>query len=159
MPVNPYASQLGDLDPLPVTRATPARLRTLVAGLGADKLNAHPAPGKWSVRDILSHLADCEVVFAFRLRQALAQDRHVIQPFDQDDWAATYGRYDAHTALATFTAIRQWNLALIAGLTAEDFNKPLNHPERGDMTLRVVIETMGGHDLNHLRQVQAILGI
>jgi uncharacterized damage-inducible protein DinB len=159
MPTNPYAPQLEDRDPLAVTRATPARLQSLIATLGADKLNAPAAPGKWSVRDILSHLADCEVVFAFRLRQALAQDRHIIQPFDQDDWAATYSRYDAHTALATFTAIRQWNLALIAGLAAEDFNKPLNHPERGDMTLRVVIETMGGHDLNHLRQVEANLGI
>jgi hypothetical protein len=96
-------------------------------------------------------------VFAFRLRQALAQDHHVIQPFDQDDWAATYGLYDAHTALATFSAVRQWNLALIAGLGAEDLTKPLNHPERGDMTLRVVIETMGGHDLNHLQQVEKIL--
>jgi uncharacterized damage-inducible protein DinB len=159
MATNPYAPQLGDRDPRAVTRVTPARLQSLVAGLGADKLNAPPAPGKWSVRDILCHLADCEVVFAFRLRQALAEDHHVIQPFDQDDWAATYPRYDAHTALATFTAIRQWNLALIAGLAAEDLNKPLNHPERGDMALRVVIETMGGHDLNHLRQVEAILGI
>ena len=159
MPLNPYAPQLGDRDPLAVTRATPARLESLLAARGDDVLNQAPAPGKWSVRDILCHFADSEVVFAFRLRQALAEDRHVIQPFDQDDWAATYGRYDAHTALATFTAIRQWNLALIAGLAAEDLNKLLNHPERGDMALQVVIETMGGHDLNHLRQVEAILSI
>jgi DinB superfamily len=157
MAINPYAPQLGEHDPLAVTRATPARLQSLIAALGTDKLNAAPAPGKWSVRDILCHLADCEVVFAFRLRQALAQDHHVIQPFDQDDWAATYARYDAQTALATFSAIRQWNLALIAGLAPVDLDKRLNHPERGDMTLRVVIETMGGHDLNHLRQVEAIL--
>jgi hypothetical protein len=157
MATNPYAPQLGERDPLAVTRATPDRLQSLIAAPGVDKLNRAPAPGKWSVREILCHLADCEVVFAFRLRQALAQDRHVIQPFDQDDWAATYARYDAHTALATFSAVRQWNLALIAGLAAEDLNKPLNHPERGDMTLRTVIETMGGHDLNHLRQVEAIL--
>jgi len=159
MATNPYAPQLGDRDPLGVTRATPDRLENLLAARGDDVLNRAPAPGKWSVRDILCHLADCEVVFAFRLRQALAEDHHVIQPFDQDDWAATYARYDAHMALAAFSAIRQWNLALIAGLAAEDLNKPLNHPERGDMTLRVVIETMGGHDLNHLRQVEAILGI
>ena len=157
MATNPYAPQLGNRDPLEVTRATTARLQGLIGTLGADQLNAAPAPGKWSVRDILCHLADCEVVFAFRLRQALAQDHHVIQPFDQDDWAATYGRYDAHTALATFAAIRQWNLALIAGLAADDFSKPLNHPERGNMTLRAVIETMVGHDLNHLQQVEGIL--
>src|SRR5271154_4529245 len=155
MATNPYASFLGDRDPLEVTRATPGRLENLLRSLGPAKSVIAPAPGKWSVRDILCHLADCEIVFAFRLRQALAQNRHVIQPFDQDDWAVTYGTYDAPVALTAFCAVRQWNLALIAGLKAEDFDKPLNHPERGDMTLKVVVETMAGHDLNHLRQVEA----
>src|SRR5579863_7126343 len=142
MATNPYASQLGGRDPFEVTRATPVRLENLLHVLGPEKINVAPAPGKWSVRDILCHLADCEIVFAFRLRQALAEDHHVIQPFDQDRWAVTYGHFDARTALATFSTVRQWNLALIAGLKAEDFNKPLNHPERGDMTLSVVVETM-----------------
>jgi uncharacterized damage-inducible protein DinB len=148
---------MAGLDPLEVTRATPARLENLLRSPAPEKLTLSPAPGKWSVRDILSHLADCEVVFAFRLRQALAEDHHVIQPFDQDRWAATYGAYDARMALAAFAAVRQWNLALIAGLKAGDFDKPLNHPERGDMSLRTVVETMAGHDLNHLRQVEALL--
>jgi hypothetical protein len=157
MAINPYASQLGDRDPLEVTRATPVRLENLLQQIGPEKVNLAPAPGKWSARDILCHLADCEIVFAFRLRQGLAEDFHVIQPFDQDKWAQTYGHYDAATALAAFSGVRQWNLAFISGLTAEDSAKRLNHPERGDMTLQAVIETMGGHDLNHLRQVEAIL--
>ena len=157
MATNPYATYMAGLDPLEVTRGTPGRLANLVQSSGPAKLTLTPAPGKWSVRDILCHLADCEVVFAFRLRQALAEDHHVIQPFDQDHWAATYANYDAHMALAAFSAVRQWNLALIKGLRPADFNKPLNHPERGDMTLQVVVETMAGHDLNHLRQVEAIL--
>jgi hypothetical protein len=157
MATNPYASFVEGRDPLEVTRATPVRLENLLQTLGPEKLNLAPAPGKWSVRDILCHLADCEIVFAFRLRQALAEDRHVIQPFDQDKWAVTYASYDARMALAAFSAVRQWNLALIAGLKAADFDKALNHPERGDMTLRVVVETMAGHDVNHLRQVEALL--
>jgi hypothetical protein len=144
-------------DPLEVTRATPVRLENILESSAPGKLTLSPAPGKWSIRDILCHLADCEVVFAFRLRQALAENHHVIQPFDQDNWAVTYGHYDAPMALAAFSAVRQWNLALIKGLKPGDFNKPLNHPERGDMTLQVVVETMAGHDLNHLRQVEAIL--
>jgi hypothetical protein len=96
-------------------------------------------------------------VFAFRLRQTLAENNPVVQPFNQDNWAATYGHYDAPMALAAFSAVRQWNLAFIRGLKPADFNKPLNHPERGDMTLRVVVETMAGHDLNHFRQVEALL--
>jgi uncharacterized damage-inducible protein DinB len=157
MATNPYAANLGDRDPLEVTKATPVRLQNLLQTLGPEKLELVPAPGKWSVRDIVSHLADCEIVFAFRLRQTLAEDHPIVQPFDQDKWAVPYGHYDARIALAAFSAVRQWNLKFIAGLQAEDFKRRLNHPERGDMTLKTVIETMAGHDLNHLRQVEVFL--
>jgi hypothetical protein len=157
MATNPYATYMAGRDPIEITAATPDLLESLLQSSGPEKLTLTPAPGKWSVRDILCHLADCEVVFAFRLRQALAEEHHVIQPFDQDNWAATYGAYDAGMALAAFSAVRQWNLAFIGGLKPADFNKPLNHPERGDMTLQVVVATMAGHDLNHLRQVEALL--
>jgi uncharacterized damage-inducible protein DinB len=155
--MNPYASFLADGDVLATIRGTAARLETAVQSRDTETLNRAPAPGKWSVRDILAHLADCEVVFAFRLRQALAEDYHIIQPFDQDRWAATYAHYDARMALTVFTAVRQWNLALIAGLKAESLTKLLAHPERGEMTFQVVVETMAGHDLNHLGQIDAIL--
>lgn len=155
--MNPYASFLAGGDALTTIRGTAARLETAVQSRDTETLNRAPAPGKWSVRDILAHLADCEVVFAFRLRQALAEDYHVIQPFDQDRWAATYAHYDADTALTVFTAVRQWNLALIAGLRADALTKLLAHPERGEMTFQVVVETMAGHDLNHLGQIDAIL--
>lgn len=157
MATNPYATYMAGRDPIEVAATTPARLENLLQSSAPDNLTLSPAPGKWSIRDILCHLADCEVVFAFRLRQSLAEDHHVIQPFDQDNWAATYEHYDAHMALAAFSAVRQWNLAFIKGLKPADFNKPLNHPERGDMTLQVVVETMAGHDINHLRQVEALL--
>src|SRR5579863_827121 len=135
--MNPYASWLDGNDPREVIRATPGRLELSLKDSSPEALNRSPAPGKWSVHDVLCHLADCEVVFAFRLRQALAEDHPVVQPFDQDRWAATYAHYDAHMALAAFSALRQWNLALIGGLKPADFSKPLNHPERGDMTLQV----------------------
>jgi uncharacterized damage-inducible protein DinB len=154
--MNPYAPQLGNRDPLEVTRATPAKLRDLVNAFAPEKLKIAPAPGKWSVRDVLSHLADCEVVFAFRLRQALAEDHPVVQPFDQDKWAATYAGYEPGAALNVFAALRQWNLAFIDSLQPAAFAKKLNHPERGDMTLRTVVETMAGHDINHIRQIEAI---
>jgi hypothetical protein len=157
MATNPYATYMAGLDPLEVTRNTPVRLENLLRSAAPSKLTLAPAPGKWSVRDILCHLADTEGVFAFRLRQALAEEHHVIQPFDQDKWAVNYSLRDSQMALATFAVIRQWNLAFIAGLRAADFAKTLNHPERGDMTLQVVVETMAGHDINHLRQVEAIL--
>jgi uncharacterized damage-inducible protein DinB len=154
--MNPYASYLGNRDPQEAIAATPRRLRGLLDTLGAAGAECSPAAGKWSAREILCHLADCELVFAFRLRQALAEPHHVIQPFDQDRWAANYGAFDAEGALAVFSAVRQWNLTLVRSLPAEAFSRTLTHPERGDMTFQVVIETMAGHDLNHLGQIERI---
>ena len=76
--MNPYASFLGDQKPLPVIAETPERLRTVLEALGDEGLERALAPGKWSARQILCHLADCEIAFAFRLRQALAEDHHVV---------------------------------------------------------------------------------
>ena len=156
--VNPYASQLGKLDPLEVIATTPAKLRALVDGSAASVSNSHALPGKWNAREIVCHLADCEVAFAFRLRQTLAEERHEMQPFDQEAWAKKYAGYSVEAALATFSALRQWNLALVRSLDAADLAKPVNHPERGDMTLQTIVETMGGHDRNHLQQVEEIAG-
>jgi uncharacterized damage-inducible protein DinB len=154
--MNPYASFLGSRDPRQVIASTPTRLTELLNALGADGTEKSPAPGKWSPREILCHLADCEIVFAFRIKQTLAEPHHIIQPFDQDLWAAHYAAYDAQSALAVFTAVRNFNVKLIASLPAQAFSKPVSHPERGAMTLETIVETMGGHDLNHLGQIEKI---
>jgi uncharacterized damage-inducible protein DinB len=154
--MNPYAGHLGERSPLDVISETPHRLAELVETIGAARLEASPAPGKWSARDILCHLADAEVVFAFRFRQTLAEDHHVIQPFDQDVWAKTYSVCDAKVALAVLSAVRAWNLALIRGVQSPDLTKPVTHPERGTMTFQTLVETMAGHDRNHIKQLEAI---
>lgn len=154
--LNPYASFLGDRDAVTVIGETPSRLRDLTGKLGAQKLDRNPAPGKWSPREILCHLTDCEVVFAMRLRQTLAQPHHIVQPFDQDDWARRYSAYTAEAALEVFSAIRRWNEMLVAQASAEDFARPVSHPERGQMTFKTIVETMAGHDTNHLQQLEKI---
>jgi uncharacterized damage-inducible protein DinB len=156
--MNPYAKILGDRNAKEVIASTSSQLEKLFATLGPERAENPPAPGKWNAREILCHLADCEVVFAFRLRQALAEDHHVIQPFDQDRWARTYAAYDVRSALAAFSALRAWNTAFVGALKSEDFSKPVTHPERGQHTIGVIVETMAGHDLNHLRQIEAIAG-
>lgn len=153
---NPYAVHLGSRDAGDVIKATALELHRLAGRIGSAHVTASPAPGKWSARDILCHLADCEIVFAFRLRQALAEDHHVIQPFDQDKWAPSYQAQDADVALATFGAVRGWNLALLEAVRPEQREKTLTHPERGDMTFQTIVETMAGHDVNHLRQLEAL---
>jgi hypothetical protein len=157
--MNAYASYLGNQDALEVIAATPARLNSLVAAMGPQGAEKAPAPGKWNARQIVCHLADCELVFAFRIRQTLAQERHVVQPFEQDEWARNYAAYSASDALALFSAARMWNCALVNSLDPAAFGKSLTHPERGDMTFRTLIETMAGHDLNHLRQLESLAAL
>ena len=156
--MNPYASFLGDRDPFQVIAATAKQLSSLMDTIGSQRAEQAPAPGKWSAREILCHLADCELVFAYRLRQTLAENHHVIQPFDQDQWARNYAAYTVSQALALFSAAREWNLALLRSVSPEAMEKQVTHPERGTMTFRTMVETMGGHDINHLRQVEAIAG-
>ena len=153
MSVNPYAYAAAGLDPAVVIAETPARLAKVLAGMTAEEIDAVPAPGKWSVREVVAHLADCEIAFGFRLRQVYGGER-AIQPFDQDAWARVYGSYSAGLSLATFVALRDWNLAFVAGLTEADKVLPAFHPERGEMVLWTVVETMAGHDLHHLRALE-----
>ena len=152
--LNPYAKYLDGRPISAILAATPTAVATHIAAMGPEKAATPPAPGKWSPAEIVCHLADCELAFAFRLRQTLAEDNHVIQPFDQEKWAATYPGIDAGQALAAFTTLRQWNLLLIGTAMPNAANKPVLHPERGTMTFQTIIETMAGHDLNHLAQLQ-----
>ena len=154
--LNPYAKFL-DGRPLEIILATtPSTIATLIETIGPQKSATSPAPGKWSPAEIVCHLTDCELAFGFRLRQTLAEDNHTIQPFDQEKWAATYAAYDASAAFAVFSTVRQWNLALIRSVSPEKQTKTVTHPERGTMTFLNIVETMAGHDLNHLQQMEAI---
>lgn len=154
--MNPYAKYLGERDPVAVISATATKLKQVSDKLGPKKLEESPAAGKWSAREILCHLADCEIVFAYRLRQAAAQEHHVIQPFDQDTWARAYAAYDAAAALNTFASVREWNIEFIKRATEETLAKPVTHPERGELKFKTIFETMAGHDLNHLEQLEGI---
>lgn len=154
--MNPYASFLAGQDPIQVLSATPSRLEEIAAVVGESRLNHKPRPEKWSGREILVHLADTELAFAFRYRQALGEENHVVQPFDQDKWANAYAVYSAQQALRTYRALREWNLALIRSLTPAQMSRPVTHPERGSMILRTLVETAAGHDINHLRQLEAL---
>jgi hypothetical protein len=93
------------------------------------------------------------------LRQTLAEDAPVIQPFDQDRWAATYAGISADKALEVFAALREWNLRLIVGAMPRAADRKVTHPERGAMTFKTIVETMAGHDLNHLGQLRKMAGV
>ncbi len=157
MSLNPYADALGEREPVEVIASTPEKLERLLARLSAEQIESQPAPGKWSVREIVAHLADCELAFGFRLRQGAA-GVEVIQPFDQDDWARNYDGYDFAAATKTYRALRAWNLAFVRSLTDEQKAQVVTHPERGTMTVWTIVETMAGHDLHHLGSLEKLVG-
>jgi hypothetical protein len=154
--LNPYDHFLAGQPPEAILPATPKAIAVYLEVIGAERASVPPVPGKWSAAEIVSHLADCEIVFAFRLRQTLAEDNPTIQPFDQDKWAAQYSGIPAAQALDTFSALRHWNLRLMQSALPAAAGKAMTHPERGTMTFQTVVETMAGHDLNHLAQLRHI---
>ncbi len=158
MALNPYAQFLNGADPVAVARATPSALEALLAKIGDAGMGRPFAEGKWNASQIVCHLADVEISFGMRLRQTIAQPHHVIQPFEQDDWAKPYAQLDAKVALASFLALRAWNLAFVDTVAETEYGKPVTHPERGTMTFLGLLETMAGHDLNHLSQLETISG-
>jgi hypothetical protein len=157
--LNPYERFLDAGAPETILPATPEAIAALLENIGAQKVAMRPTPGKWSAAEIVCHLADCELVFGFRLRQTLAEDAPVIQPFDQDRCAATYAGISADKALEVFAALREWNLRLIVGAMPRAADRKVTHPERGAMTFKTIVETMAGHDLNHLGQLRKMAGV
>jgi hypothetical protein len=147
------------LDPLKVEAGTPKKLERLIKGVPAAKLRKRPAPGKWSVAEILAHLADSEMVRGWRMRQILGAPGTPIQAFDQDAWAAAghYEKRDARKSLEQFRVAREANLALLKSLTPEQWKHHGMHAERGVETIEQVTCMMAGHDLNHLGQVERIV--
>lgn len=154
--MNPYAKFVDGQSPRSVIGETAGRLHVIAKTIGPAGWERRPAHGKWNAREIVCHLADSELVFAMRLRQTLAEPHHVIQPFDQDAWASQYGAYDMGLALDVFARTREWNLQLLDALPPEAMSKPVTHPERGTMTFSTIIETMAGHDVNHIEQLEAL---
>ncbi len=157
--MNPYAKYLEGRDPLAVAAATPAKIASLIRGLGPRQLAKRPAPGKWSIQEIINHLADTEMVMCCRARWIAFEERPTLVPFDQDRWAA--GRAREQEALAEtierFRLLRRSQMRLFRTASAQDLQRTGMHPERGIVTLREQLETLAGHDLNHLAQIQRLV--
>jgi hypothetical protein len=149
---------LGARDPLAVLRQMPPELERACAGLSAEQLTKPEAPGKWSVRHVLQHLADSELVGGFRFRMVLAHDRPHLAGYDQDLWVDRlhYDGADANEALEEFKLLRRSNVRVLAGATREDLQRVGLHAERGEESLERLMRLYAGHDLLHLRQIARI---
>jgi len=149
---------IGDRHPVDVLRETPGAAARAVATMTPEKVLTPEAPGKWSVAHVLRHLADTDVVWGWRMRLILAQDRPAITGFDQDLWAERldYAHSDPNESLETFAILRRDNLRLIERATPEDLKRVGVHAERGEESAGYLLRLYAGHDLMHLAQIERI---
>ena len=147
------------VDPLKVQAGTAKKLERLIKGVPASKLRKRPAPEKWSVGEILAHLADSEIVVGWRLRQILGAPGTPIQAYDQDSWAAAghYAKRDPRKSAEQFRIVREANLALLKSLTPEQWKHHGMHAERGVESIEHIVRMIAGHDINHTNQVERIV--
>jgi uncharacterized damage-inducible protein DinB len=149
---------LGDRDPMDVLRGTAGALGGTLKELSPGQVARREASGQWSVRDVLAHLADSELVGGYRLRMVLAQDRPRITGFDQDLWAERLGyeRADPTASLERFRVLRAANLDLLERASDADLQRIGVHAERGEESVAHMVRLYAGHDLLHLDQVDRI---
>ena len=155
-PANPYGEDLGDRDPLTALAETPERMRRLFTSWTDDRFERTYAPGKWSARRILIHLAQTELALPTRARFALTQQDYQAQPFSQDDWLPLDDGADARTALDAYTTLRRLNLAMWRKLTAGQLSREFFHPEYGRLTVAWILAQMAGHDIHHFKQLEMV---
>lgn len=146
-------------EPLAIQAGTAGRLAQLVEGVSASELRTRPAPEKWSVSEIIAHLADGEIVSAFRMRFILGSPGSPVVAYDQDKWV-TSGHYDKREpqkSIELFRVLREANLALLESLRPEQWKEYGVHSERGQESIEHIVRFFAGHDINHLLQIERIL--
>jgi uncharacterized damage-inducible protein DinB len=146
-------------DPLKLQAAAPAKLAKLLKGVSPARARKRPAPGKWSIAEIVAHIADTELVGGYRVRAILGQPGTAIIGFDQDTWvtALHYDKRDLRKSFEQYRGLREANLALLKSLTPEQWKHHGMHSERGEESVETIVLMFAGHDINHIGQIERIL--
>jgi len=149
---------LGDQNPLEVLRSTPDRLARTIHELEPDQIKKPEAPGRWSITQVIQHLADSELVGGFRFRMVMTADRPALAGYDQDVFAERlkYSEANVREAFEEFCALRRSNVRLFERASAADWTRVGIHAERGEESLRHLLNLYAGHDVVHLRQIDRI---
>ncbi len=156
MTVTPYSALLGDVPPPAAMRRSIARVQSLTARWAPADFERTYAPGKWTAREILVHLAQTELALGNRARMALTSPNYAAQKFDQDRWLALERGLSGADAAAALAGISRMNLAVFEGLTPAACATAMTHPEYGTITVNWVIHMIAGHQLHHLQQLESI---
>jgi hypothetical protein len=146
-------------DALKVQAATANKLKKFTRGLSKKRLSWQPEAGKWSITQILAHLADVEIVASWRMRSVVGTNGITIQAFDQDAWASSlnYAKQDPKRSLEVFRVLRENNLAMLKALPRETWENYGMHSERGKESIAHLARMFAGHDTNHLLQIERIV--
>ena len=155
-PTTRYSEYLGDLEPVGAIRQNADRVRSITLGWTAEQFERSYAPGKWTARQILTHLAHTEMALGNRARMALSTTGYAAQSFDQDAWIARETRVSAREAVDAFTALARLNAALFEGLSSEERQIPMSHPEYGTITVDWIVHLLAGHQIHHLQQLEKL---
>jgi uncharacterized damage-inducible protein DinB len=158
-PTTPYTADLDGRDPLAAIRDTAARVRALAGEWSPADFERSYAPGKWSARQILTHLAQSEIAFANRARMALTTPGYTAQTFDQDLWIARESATSGQDALDAFLGLAAMNAALFDSLSPADRAIAFAHPEYGSLTVDWLIHQIAGHQIHHLTQLETIAAL
>ena len=150
-----------DKDPRAMQADAPRILAGLIEGVPELALRQRPLPDKWSVGEIIAHLAEDEVASSWRYRQIIENNGCALSAFDQDEWArlGNYASWEPEDSLQLFRLLREANLRMFSQLTADEWNRSGLHAERGKISVRDLVRHMAGHDMNHLDQIRAILAM
>jgi hypothetical protein len=146
-------------DPITAQSATAKKLDRLIKGVPAAKLRKRPAPDKWSVAEILAHLADVEIVIGWRMRSILGAPGTPVQAYDQNAWVTTghYDKRDPGKSIELRRVVREANLALLKSLSPDQWKHYGQHAERGQESIEHIVRMVAGHDVNHIQQIERIL--
>jgi hypothetical protein len=152
-------SYVNGRDPAKMQAAAPAKLTKLLTGISPARARKRPAPGKWSIAEIVAHIADTELVGGYRIRAILGAPGGQLIGFDQDVWvtALHYDQRDVRKSFEQYRTLREANLALLKTLTPEQWKHYGLHSERGAETVETIVRMFAGHDLNHFQQIERIL--
>ena len=155
----PYVDLVGSKDPLSLLASTPNRIAELVRGWDARRWSGTYAPGKWTGAQLMLHLTHDEIGWCNRVRLALTVDDYVVQPYDGARWVAVESAIDPETTLDTYLVLRRLNLLLYRRIPSDQRARPFPHPELGEISIDWILQTLAGHDLHHLRHLQAIAAL
>ncbi|MGO9480862.1 MAG: DinB family protein [Candidatus Kryptoniota bacterium] len=131
-----------------------------VDGLKNSELDKRIEPGKWSIRQQVNHLADCEINMVQRMKKVIAEENPLLPVFDQDKWAHNlfYDKVSVDDSLALFFTLRASMTTVLMELKAKDFEKTGIHTEDGKVTLLNILEHAVEHADHHMKMVAKIKG-